>query len=382
MAALIDADQHLFEGRELWAEHAPSADRDVCVRIVDDDQGFGWVTWKRERIYPAEVFRPGDVDGTGAGRQRNRDGVRADVNYDDAPLHYSDPQARIAHLDVLGVDEAVLFPNAGLVWERVVGRDLHALQVNMAAWNRWAIDVADQGRGRLHPVAHVSLRNIPWLEEQLAALSRGGVRLAMLAPSSVDGKALHDPELDRAWSLFVEHGITPVFHVSNFERPFGDEWYSGDFDTVDPVLHTGFIWVGPALALSDLAVHGVLARHPELRLGVMELSAAWTAHFLPSLDGTFDFHRRQNGRPLTDLPERPSDYIKRQVRVAAFAYERPDLLRERTGELFMMCSDYPHGEGTATPIDDYRVQCTRGGLPDQSPELFGGNISWLLRRDQ
>jgi predicted TIM-barrel fold metal-dependent hydrolase len=283
---------------------------------------------------------------------------------------------------VLGVDEAVLFPNAGLVWERVVGRDLHALEVNMAAWNRWTIDVADQGRGRLHPVAHVTLRNLGWLEEQLAALGRGGVRLAMLAPSSVDGKALHDPELDRAWSLFVEHGITPVFHVSNFERPFADEWYAGDFDAVDPVLHTGFIWVGPALALADLAVHGVLARHPELRLGVMELSAAWTAHFLPSIDGTFDFHRRQNGRPLTDLAERPSDYIKRHVRVAAFAYERPDLLRERAGDLFMMCSDYPHGEGTATPVDDYRNQCTHGGVPEQSPELFSGNISWLLRRDQ
>jgi hypothetical protein len=170
--------------------------------------------------------------------------------------------------------------------------------------------------------------------------------------------------------------------VSNFERPFADEWYAGDFDTVDPVLHTGFIWVGPALALADLAVHGVLARHPELRLGVMELSAAWTAHFLPSIDGTFDFHRRQNGRPLTDLAERPSDYIKRHVRVAAFAYERPDLLRERAGDLFMMCSDYPHGEGTATPVDDYRNQCTHGGVPEQSPELFSGNISWLLRRDQ
>jgi predicted TIM-barrel fold metal-dependent hydrolase len=381
MAALIDADQHLFERRELWAEYAASSERDLCLRIADDEQGFGWVTWHGERIYPAEVFQPGDVDGTGEGRQRNRAGSRAAVNYDDAPRHYWDPDARVAHLDLLGVDEAVLFPNAGLVWERVVGRDRRALEVNMAAWNRWAVDVADQGRGRLHPVAHVSLRNIAWLEEQLGALSRGGVRLAMLAPAPVDGKALHDPALDRAWSLFVEHGVTPVFHVSNFDRPFDDAWYGADFDTVDPVLQTSFIWVAPALALADLAIHGVLARHPELRLGVMELSAAWTAHFLPSLDGSFDFHRRQNGRPLTELSERPSDYIRRQVRIAAFAYERPDLLRERTGELFMMCSDYPHGEGTATPLEDYRTQCTRGGVPEESPGLFGGNISWLLRRD-
>src|SRR5581483_1341384 len=132
MTTVIDADQHLFEARELWAERSPARDRDDCVRIVDDDLGFGWVTWRGRRIYPAEVFRPGDVDGTGAGRAANRAGERADVNYDDAPADYHDPDARIARLDALGLDAAVLFPNAGLVWERAVERDLHALTTNMA----------------------------------------------------------------------------------------------------------------------------------------------------------------------------------------------------------------------------------------------------------
>ena len=381
MATVIDADQHLFEARELWAERSPARDSDDCVRIVDDDLGFGWVTWRGQRIYPAEVFRPGDVEGTGAGREANRAGTRADVNYDDAPADYRDPDARLATLDALGLDEAVLFPNAGLVWERAVGRDLHALTTNMAAWNSWAIDVAHQGGGRLHPVAHVTLRDPDWLDTQLRALDAGGVRLAMLAPALVDGKPLHHPDLDRAWAAFVDNGVTPVFHVSNFDRPFAEPWYEGDFDPVDPVLQTAFIWVPAALALADLAIHGVLARHPDLRIGVMELSASWAAHFLPTLDGTFDFHRRQNGRPLTDLEEPPSAFIRRQVRIAAFAYERPDALRDIAGDLFMMCSDYPHGEGTATPLDDYRAMCARAGTPADDPAFFGGNVAFLLRKD-
>jgi hypothetical protein len=132
-----------------------------------------------------------------------------------------------------------------------------------------------------------------------------------------------------------------------------------------------------ALALADLALNGVLERHPDLRLGVMELSAVWVPLFLMMLDGGYDFTSRFNGAPLRPLAERPSDYLRRQVRVAAFSYERPDRLTARSGDLFMACSDYPHGEGTATPVDDY----ARVGLtPDAAPGLFGGNVSFLLRQ--
>jgi len=41
----------------------------------------------------------------------------------------------------------------------------------------------------------------------------------------------------------------------------------------------------------------------------------------------------------------------------------------------MCCSDYPHSEGTATPIDDYE----RSGTPvAEHPGLFGANAELLL----
>ena len=42
----------------------------------------------------------------------------------------------------------------------------------------------------------------------------------------------------------------------------------------------------------------------------------------------------------------------------------------------MACSDYPHTEGTATPLDDYRAV---GTLPDDQPAFFGENAAFLLR---
>ena len=49
---------------------------------------------------------------------------------------------------------------------------------------------------------------------------------------------------------------------------------------------------------------------------------------------------------------------------------------ERSGDLFMACSDYPHTEGTATPLADYEGV---GALPEASPGFFGDNVAFLLR---
>ncbi len=59
----------------------------------------------------------------------------------------------------MGLDEAVVFPNFGLLWERRLSESLPALTANMAAWNRWCATVVTDGEGRLHPVAHLTLRD-------------------------------------------------------------------------------------------------------------------------------------------------------------------------------------------------------------------------------
>jgi hypothetical protein len=99
--------------------------------------------------------------------------------------------------------------------------------------------------------------------------------------------------------------------------------------------------------------------------------------FLLMLDGAVHFTSKLNGQsPCDDLDRSPSEYFKAQVRVAAFSYERPGRLRDRSDSIYMCCSDYPHSEGTATPIDDYRAV---GADPDRDAGLFHDNVSFLLR---
>jgi len=377
MTTIVDSDQHLYEPRGLWRDHADPAGRDDAIRIEDDDLGYAWVMWHDERLGIADVQSPGETVELGERRNRRARGEPAEYSYDEAlPVDFWQAQARAERIRSMGFDAAVCFPNFGLLWERLVSASLPALLTNMGAWNRWCATIAHDGSGAVHPVAHVTLRDLDWLDAQLAALSAAGVRLAMMAPALVDGKPLSHPDLDRAWASFVAHGITPVFHVADQPRVFDDAWYTDDSDRFVNVVESVFLWTPAALALTDLIVNGVLERHDDLRMGVVELSAIWVAQFLMMLDGGYEFTAKLNGQVPVPLSMRPSEYLRRQVRISSFSYEQPARLERQSGDLFMACSDYPHSEGTATPLDDYRAV---GSEPGGPTGLFSRNAEFLLR---
>ena len=382
-ARVIDSDQHLVEPRGLWADHIDPGQRDDAIRIEDDAVGNPWLRWRDVNLGLALVQTPGDTGSIGALRTRAYAGEAPEARYDDLlPRDHWDPAARVAVLDGMGVDEAVCFPNYGLLWERRLGVDLPAQLANMRAWNRWCGSVTADGRGRLHPVGHLSLRDLDWLDAELRSLAAAGVRTAMVAPALVDGKPLSHPDLDRAWRSFTDHRIAPCFHVADQPRPFDDAWYVDTDDAFVPTLESVFLHSAAALAVTDLIVNGVLERHPDLRLGIVELSAVWVPLYLLMLDGGVDFTTKLNGRPPAALSLRPSEYFLRQVRVSSFAYELPANLRTQLGgaDLLMCCSDYPHSEGTADPLGDYGRGQTYGLTPDDWPGLFAGNAAFLLGR--
>jgi predicted TIM-barrel fold metal-dependent hydrolase len=373
---LIDADSHLFEPAGMWREYVDPTDRDVALHMTTDDLGYTWLMFGDRRLSLGGPHRPGDVDGIGVFRKRLIEGLPAQFDLGEFTASYSDPKARLLQLDRAGFNASIMFPNYGIGWERPLENDLRATLANMTAWNRWIVEVAASGSGRLYPVAHLSLRNLDWLENQLAALAEGGIRLGLIPPALVNGLPLSHRDLDRAWAAFVEYGVTPVFHVANQARPFAEAWYGEDIEGGISPMSVVFIWTGAALALTDLILNGVLERHPDLRIGIMELSARWVPQQLQMMDGGYRHTARFNGES-TELPLMPSEYFLRQVRVAAFSYELPQQLIAAAGDIFMACSDYPHTEGTMTAIEDY----TASGLKpdDASAEFFGGNAAFLLR---
>jgi predicted TIM-barrel fold metal-dependent hydrolase len=295
------------------------------------------------------------------------------------PREYHDAGARLARLDEWGLDSAVLFPNFGLLWEDMLAEDLEAQSGNMRAFNRWMAAAVRDGAGRIHGVAHMTLRDPDWARAELKTLEAAGIKLAMVAPAPVDGKALSHPDLDPIWNAFVEHGVSPVFHVGGFRGPLDPAWYEGDPEPVDRVMDSVFLWVAPAVALANMIIHGVFDGHPDLRIGVVELTAHWVPQFTLMLEGSYGFYVARHGVPPHPLALSPGEYMQRNVRVAALAYEQPANLISLVGEdTFMFGSDWPHAEGIAEPLRQY--EAATGELAASAREkLFGGNAGWLLR---
>ncbi len=376
MTNVIDSDQHLYETRSLWADHVDPAAREEALAIVDDEIGYAWLTWRGQRLSLADVQRPHDTAALGRHHERARQGLPPEYAYDDElPPEYWDPAARLEQLTAMGLEGAVLFPNFGLLWERRLSGHPTALTANMGAWNRWCATVSSQGLGRLHPVAHLTLTDPAWLEAELATISKAGVHLGMIAPAAVAGRPLSHPEHDRLWSAFVDHGVTPLFHVADQPRLLDEAFYGDPEDVAISALESIFLWVPPAVAVTDLIINGVLQRHPDLRIGIVELSSIWVPQYLRMLDGGWEFTSSLNGRSPADLDLRPSEYFRRQVRVSSFSYELPARLMGAAGDLFMCCSDYPHSEGTDTPIEDYAAS---NGPDHDAKGFFHDNVAGLL----
>jgi hypothetical protein len=112
-----------------------------------------------------------------------------------------------------------------------------------------------------------------------------------------------------------------------------------------------------------------------LRVGIVELSSIWVPQFLLMIDGAHDFTAKLNGKPVAELPMRPSEYFLERVRVSSFAYENPGRLTARGGDIFMLCSDFPHSEGTADPLADYE---RAGCAPSEYNGLYHANIESLI----
>jgi predicted TIM-barrel fold metal-dependent hydrolase len=405
---IIDADGHLFEHRDMWVKYCDPRDRDIAISIVDDDLGYPWLTFQGATVHGAMAFvsDPGarnsrggvDTSSIGDRYQACYAGIPATASYEElmVPAAY-DPAARRDILDDWAVDEAILFPQWGLDWESLFFQDnIPAIQANAAAWNRWAVDVMAEGRGKLHPVGHVTLQgDHDWLYQQLGQLAEAGIRMVMFTPGLVNGRRPSHPDFDPIWSAFVDHGLTVTHHVTSGTPYMIDRAWIDNDNPFMPAIALGFYQQQVRLPLIDMAVNGVFQRHPDLRVALIEEGALlWLENLLLSMDFAFDFTAKTLGRSVNpSLELRPSEYIRRHCRFGALLDEDSTMKTlsgdhgggllgtcDRTGDVFCFGGDWPHSEGAKDPLRDFRATV---GIPEdgaRASKLYGDNAAWLLQR--
>jgi predicted TIM-barrel fold metal-dependent hydrolase len=417
MSAIIDGDQHLYEPANMWVDYCDPSKRDLAVVVERDALGYWRMGIPALGVQggPMSFSRPGDgFSGRSESKERFLKGLPAESDYfESMPADYWSPSARVAKLDEWGIDKAICFFQSGMGWPRRVPKSrIDIFRTNMEAWNRYVVEVHQESRGRLLPVATVSLRggDLSWLDQQLAFLGANGIKAAMFTYGLIDGRRPSHPDHDRAWASFVEHGITPVLHVQDSDEHASglpEEWLLHD-DHAFPVLDIIFATVGIQVTIADLIVNGVFARFPDLKICCVEASAAWVLPLLgdaaavtgkldvgtgsvatmegggvvspngTSMDVAYRLRTAGAGSPLYPLDMPPSEYLRRNVRVAITAAEPVNLyLASGMEDMIMFGGDYPHAEGLASPRADFEAAV--GNLPEGAhAKFFGDNLADAL----
>jgi predicted TIM-barrel fold metal-dependent hydrolase len=201
---------------------------------------------------------------------------------------------------------------------------------------------------------------------------------ALLVPSRCPkGHSPSHVALDPIWAQAQEAGIPVVFHVGGggvllspdyFENglPRENDCHGGE-ENFRPVDYMAIPYP-PMQTVATLILDGVLERFPRLMIGVIEQGAGWVPGWMRTLDSAFDAFLRHEER-LKRLTMKPSDYVRRQVRVTPYPTEDVGWIIENAGpEVCLFSSDYPHVEGGRNPLK--RFEATTAGLPAAARERF------------
>ena len=235
---------------------------------------------------------------------------------------------------------------------------------------------------RLLATGYVPLRDFEGSKTAAREVIEAGCA-ALLVPSGCPRG--HSPShfgLDPVWAQAQEAGLPVVFHVGgglrladdelldptyfeNGEPPIKD-FHGGDenFRSVDYMA----IATAPMQTLATMIFDGVLDRFPDLKIGVIEQGASWLPSWMRYLDSAFEAFRKGEER-LQKLTSRPSDFVKRQVRVTPYPSEDVGWIIQNSGDdTCLFSSDYPHVEGGRNPIK--RFEASLSGVSEAQKQRF------------
>ena len=122
------------------------------------------------------------------------------------------------------------------------------------------------------------------------------------------------------------------------------------------------------LALSTMIFDGVLDRFPRLKFGVIEQGAVWVPSWMRQLETALEAFAKNEVR-LQKLQLRPTEYVKRQIRVTPYPMDPVGWIIEQAGEeVCLFSTDYPHVEGGRNPLK--RFEDSMRGVSETAKQKF------------
>lgn len=386
---ITDLDSHEMIPTEMWVEtYGPEAKGMVDIWDVNpNDENV-------DKNSPKVPNYPGDILPI--------DAKVIDLKGPRAPGAV-DPGRRVEVMDALGIGRQLMFASYmggyGMMLllnsdnpefmasvkgdRRATGRkfiDLH---------NRWCKDLVNFS-GRIRPVALLEGDTVKDICNSAKDLVDSGIRAVQMSSGVLPGgvSPAHT-DLDPLWALLAEANCAVTLHIGQegkfFEtRKWGDSPMFAGYKTfgefsIDP-WSLATLHFSHANFTSTMVVGGVFDRHPTLRFGVIEVGAYWLGELIETLDFWHIKADKMFNVPGTyKLPELPSFYMKRNVRVTPFPFDDVGKMLERydVADILAFSSDYPHVEGGKDTLKVLYDKVAPFG-EDVVEKFFVTNGEWLL----
>ena len=323
---LISADSHVNPPATMWRDYLPREFRDQAPRIESTTEGdFQVFEGRRTPILGINAM---------AGKKAQEYSLMI-RRFDEQRPGGFEPHARLEDQDIDGIQAEVLY-GAGLL----PSQDPRLVLASYAAYNDWLADFCSTNRKRLVGMAYIPCDTPEIAIAEVRRAAKKGLSGAVINRFPPSGGEWFDPVWEPLWNALVEVGWPAGIHVGGRSREAGMPRLDATGFMSD-VMMSKFAM---AEAIARLALSGVLARHPELRVISVEGQIGWLSFALYYLDHIWEKHRYWTKSELT---EPPSVFMRRQV-YATFM-EDPVGLRERHHigvDNIMWSSDYPHSETT------------------------------------
>jgi uncharacterized protein len=198
--------------------------------------------------------------------------------------------------------------------------------------------------------------------ERTIAAAEEAIKLgckALLIPSRCPrGHSPSHVAFEPLWALAQEAGLPIVFHVGGEEKLHADYFNNGlprvkdfhggeeNFTSLSfmPIPHS------VQISLAALIIDGVFDRYPKLKFGAIELGASWLPSWMRFMDAAANAFIKNESR-LQKLSLKPSEFVRRQLRVTPYPHEDVGWIIANSGdEICLFSSDYPHVEGGRNPL--------------------------------
>ncbi len=340
-----DADSHIFEPPGTIVRHADPGIRDRLAGAVRE------LLWGPD----AEAAVAQQRDPAFRARDASEIMLRKNQLAVGAVLSEDRPRA----LDLLGFASQLVFTTSYLLalrdFER--GDDLDLMYGLALAHNRAIVEFCATDR-RLLPVGYLPLGDIDRAIRAAGQAIELGVAALMIPSHPLRARSQSHIGFDPIWARAQDAGVPIVFHVGG-EEPMAPVYKLNGLPPV-PDFHGGdsnftsvsylAIPYAPMQTLGTMIYDGVLDRFPRLRIGVIELGASWVPGWMRALDSGADAFRKNEHR-LQRLSLKPSEFVRRQVRVTPYPHEPAGwIVKNSFPEVMMFSSDYPHVEGGRHPL--------------------------------